>query len=158
METSAQCSAGVSDLDIPQLHLHHAVYNHKIIKLQKVEGSSSVTAGHVCKILWNEHFKLTLTDSLSTRWRENTHLVSAVIHGCLSWALATSQCLRPSRAPLWQGTGAGTEAGTETGIGTGTGVGTGSPRGFGFSFPDQELLSPRRRLGRRYLQLRKNSP
>lgn len=78
-----------------------------------------------------------------------THLVSVVTHGCLSWAPAASQCLRPSQAHQQRATGAAT--------GAETGTGTGSLTGFGFSFPDPELLSPRKLLGHQYLPEGKDS-
>lgn len=63
--------------------------------------------------------------------RTTSHLVSAVTHGCLSWAPAASQCLHLSQAPLQQATGAetGTEAEADAGMGIGTGTGTGAGPG-----------------------------
>lgn len=84
----------------------------------------------------------------------NSHLVSAAVHGYLSWAPAASQCLRPSLAPPQQQE---SEACTGTWTGTGTGPGAGSPTGSEFSFPYQGLLIPGKLLGRRYLRQEKQS-
>lgn len=81
-----------------------------------------------------------------------THLVSAGVHGYLSWALAASPCLHLSQDPQQQATEAGTETGTETETGPGSGPEMGSLTGFGFLFQDQALLSSGRLLGHQYLQ------
>lgn len=113
----------------------------------------------------NTHTKNnTKTTKCISSQKLKTHLVSAVVHGCLSWALAASQCLHLSPAPQRQGTGAETEteagAGTETGTGTEAGTGTGTETVTGsltqLLIPDRGLLSPRKLLVHRYLQQRRS--